>query len=209
MVSHNEQHPTVNLVWSGDNGLGVSFRKSFIEDIMSFGSALRKTLHVEGGLSLDPNDSGNWTGGAKGKGELRGTNYGISAAQYPNEDIANLSTERATFLYKRDYWTPLKLDEVRNETLQEKMFDMGVNMGIDTAAIILQRTINFLQPGEQDIDVDGIIGPQTLAKTHEWLHKNDLAFWITFKSFRFMRYFEIIQKNPRLRGYRFSWLSRI
>jgi hypothetical protein len=43
------------------------------------------TLHkVEGGLSMDERDPGNWTGGAIGKGELRGTKYGISAQTYPH-----------------------------------------------------------------------------------------------------------------------------
>ena len=37
----------------------------------------------EGTLSLDPTDTGNWTGGAVGRGTLVGTKYGISAASYP------------------------------------------------------------------------------------------------------------------------------
>lgn len=32
----------------------------------------------------DANDPGNWTGGEIGKGECKGTNYGISAASYPD-----------------------------------------------------------------------------------------------------------------------------
>ena len=42
-------------------------------------AALDETWGHEGGLSLDPNDRGNWTGGKKGSGELRGTKYGIAA----------------------------------------------------------------------------------------------------------------------------------
>lgn len=175
---------------------------------MSFESALEKTLHIEGGLSLDPADNGNWTGGARGEGELMGTKHGISAAQYPNEDIPNLTLSQAKAIYKRDYWDTLKLDEVNNETLQEKLFDMAVNMGVETATLILQRSVNFLQ-SEDQIDEDGILGHQTLQWAHYWLQKNDLAFWITLKSFRFMRYYEIISHNPGLRKYRFSWLSRI
>jgi hypothetical protein len=36
---------------------------------------------------MDERDPGNWTGGAIGKGELRGTKWGISAQTYPQIDI--------------------------------------------------------------------------------------------------------------------------
>jgi lysozyme family protein len=63
------------------------------------------TLHkVEGGLSVDARDTGNWTGGAVNKGELRGTKFGISAAAYPHVDIRNLTAERAAELTRADYW---------------------------------------------------------------------------------------------------------
>lgn len=64
------------------------------------------TLRWEGGLSVNPEDHGNWTGGRKGQGELKGTNFGISAASYPNLDIRNLTKEEAMAIYHRDYWQP-------------------------------------------------------------------------------------------------------
>lgn len=66
----------------------------------------------EGGLSLDPEDHGNWTGGRKGKGELKGTNFGISAASYPHLDIANLTIEQADEIYYRDYWLASGADKL-------------------------------------------------------------------------------------------------
>jgi hypothetical protein len=58
----------------------------------------------EGGYSNHPDDPGNWTGGRKGHGELKGTKFGISAASYPHLDIANLTQEQADAIYQRDYW---------------------------------------------------------------------------------------------------------
>jgi len=176
---------------------------------MSFGSALKKTLHIEGGLNMDPDDNGNWTGVAKGVGELKGTKYGISAAQYPDEDIANMTTERATFLYKRDYWDSLRLDEVKHETLQEKLFDTAVNMGVQTAAILLQKAVNFLLSANEAISVDGCVGPKTIKAVCSLHPGHAFALLAAFNGFRFMRYYEIIQANPIKRKYRFSWLSRI
>jgi lysozyme family protein len=54
---------------------------------------------VEGGFTLNPKDSGNWTGGKIGVGELKGSNFGISAAAYPKLDIKNLTREKVRPLY--------------------------------------------------------------------------------------------------------------
>lgn len=58
----------------------------------------------EGAFQANPEDHGNWTGGRKGVGELRGTKYGISAASYPHLDIVNLTRAEANAIYRRDYW---------------------------------------------------------------------------------------------------------
>lgn len=58
----------------------------------------------EGDYSDNPEDHGNWTGGRKGQGELKGTKYGISAASYPELDIRNLTMAEADAIYFRDYW---------------------------------------------------------------------------------------------------------
>jgi hypothetical protein len=66
----------------------------------------------EGGFSDNPEDHGNWTGGRKGVGELKGTNFGISAASYPQLDIRNLTQEEADAIYRRDYWLPSGADHL-------------------------------------------------------------------------------------------------
>jgi lysozyme family protein len=58
----------------------------------------------EGCLTAHPADPGNWTDGAVGAGICRGTKFGISAAAYPDLDIANLTLDAAKALYQRDYW---------------------------------------------------------------------------------------------------------
>jgi hypothetical protein len=58
----------------------------------------------EGGYQNIHNDAGNWTGGAVGVGELKGTKYGITAASYPHLDIKNLTPEQAERIYRADYW---------------------------------------------------------------------------------------------------------
>ena len=82
----------------------------------AFDRAFGIVVDVEGGYSFDPSDPG---------GE---TKYGISKRAYPNEDIKNLTLERAKFLYQRDYWNPHDLDSLEwGKALL--VFDCAVNGG--------------------------------------------------------------------------------
>jgi lysozyme family protein len=74
--------------------------------------ALRLTTGIEAGFTRNPKDPGNWTGRKVGFGELRGTKFGISAAQYPKLDIENLTLEEAKEIYIRDYWNVCNCDSL-------------------------------------------------------------------------------------------------
>lgn len=110
---------------------------------MTFESALDFILRpdIEGGYVNDPNDPG---------GE---TNMGITKRTYPDEDIKNLTKERASFLYRRDFWDKCRCGELP-PGVDLLVFDISVNQGTDIAIRLLQLAIN--------VTVDGIIGPMTL-----------------------------------------------
>lgn len=98
------------------------------------------TLNLEGGLSVDPNDKGNWTGGEVNKGRLVGTKYGISAASYPELDIPSLTKEQAADIYFRDYWIKSGSDKL-DEALAMMHFDSAVNNGKGAAAQFLSAAV--------------------------------------------------------------------
>lgn len=110
---------------------------------MSFERAFEVIIAAEKGYVNDSRDAG---------GE---TKYGISKRSYPGEDIPNLTLERAKELYLRDYWRPIRGDQLP-ESLALCLFDMAVNSGVPQAVRTLQRAI--------DVPVDGILGPGTLGK---------------------------------------------
>lgn len=58
------------------------------------------TLNIEGGLSTDRSDPGNY----RPDGTFVGTKFGISALAHPTLDIVNLTKEQALEIYRRDYW---------------------------------------------------------------------------------------------------------
>ena len=160
---------------------------------MSFDSAFEKTVGLEGGYGNDPRDPG---------GE---TKYGISHRAHPGIDIKNLTLDQAKAIYLRDYWTPLRLNEVQSEALADEIFDTGVNMGLSTAIKIAQRALNFLGIGSYG--EDGIIGPITLGGINLWARKDEQALFRALNGFQFMRYVEIVNHSDHT--FARGWMKRI
>lgn len=119
-----------------------------------FDQVLDVVLGWEGGFSAIRSDPGNWTGGQVGAGELRGTNFGISAASYPDLDIASLTRDLAKAIYRRDYWDPIAGDRLAGP-LALMAFDAAVNNGVRRASVWLQQAVGAAP--------DGRIGPATIA----------------------------------------------
>ena len=82
------------------------------------------------------------------------TNYGISQRSDPTLNIAALTLDDAKAIYRRDYWTPIRGDELPSG-LDLLMLDCAINQGVTTALQLLQQALRI-----QD---DGLIGPQTLS----------------------------------------------
>lgn len=142
---------------------------------MSYSDAFAFIVGVEGKLSLDPKDRGNWTGGKVGVGILKGTKYGVSAAAYPLLDIANLSLSDAQSIFKRDFWDKIAGDALPYGTAL-LIGDFGYNSGISEAVRTAQRAI-----GETP---DGVLGPRTLGA----LQAHNPGFAIAFTSYRIVAY---------------------
>jgi lysozyme family protein len=112
--------------------------------VVTFDTAFDRLISHEGGFTDKPEDDGNWTGGRQGRGELRGTKYGISAAAYPSLDIRNLTLDAAKELYRRDYWQRIA---GLSPAMRFQWFDAAVNSGHGNAVRILQRAIGVADDG--------------------------------------------------------------
>jgi lysozyme family protein len=163
------------------------------DTLMTFDKCYAKLLIAEGGLSLDPNDNGNWTLGEIGKGELKGTNFGISAAAYPLEDIRGMTLERAKFLTRRDYWDRNKCDEMP-QSIVAGFFDMAFNSGEHNVAKVLLQCV-----GMESV---GIINKRVLDEVYK-LDENVLL--LRFIKYRILFVAQI--KTFRLYGR--GWILRI
>lgn len=109
---------------------------------MNFEQSFEKLIGHEGGYVNNPKDPG---------GETR---YGVSKRSYPDEDIANLTLDRAKAIYKRDYWDRAQCDKLP-PALAFQVFDTAVNSGIGQATRFLQRAVGVAD--------DGQVGPLTIT----------------------------------------------
>jgi uncharacterized protein (TIGR02594 family) len=123
----------------------------------NFETALRHVLDMEGGWSDDPHDPGG------------PTNKGITLAVFARERGIDVTTDNFAALkaalqsipdalvrdiYVRRYWQPARCAALR-APLALMHFDAAVNHGVSAATRFLQEVL--------DVDVDGEIGPITLA----------------------------------------------
>jgi lysozyme family protein len=135
--------------------------------------ALEKTLSNEGGYSDHPNDKG----GETYKGISRVFNPDWEGWTIIDEEKANANfpdclqfngdLERmVSDFYETNFWEPLHGEEIENQDLANKLFDMSVNIGLKSGVIILQYALIALNTNGnlyETIIEDGKFGPKTLT----------------------------------------------
>ena len=177
----NNSHPVDYSLYGDD------FSREFIDQMLGdarFQQIMRyRTQGNEGGYSNNSNDRG-------GK-----TQYGISSRWYPDEDIPNLTRERANALLYRDYWLAPHINQLPDE-FADIVFDNGVVQGQPSAIRNLQRALG--------IQVDGIIGPDTLnaiSNADENVRRN-------FIREVHRRNQNIVEQDPTQRVFLNGWTNR-
>jgi lysozyme family protein len=147
---------------------------------------MEMVLAHEGGYVNDPHDPG---------GE---TKYGLSRRSYPHLDIKNLTRGQAIAIYRRDWWDRLRVGEIENPDVSAKVFDLCVNMGAGTGIRLLQRALG-------NVEVDGIMGPQTLAAAND---ADPDALLSALREEAARHYRTLIARNPKLARYEEGWMNR-
>lgn len=166
----------------------------------NFDQAFRIILKHEGGFQSLPNDKGNWTGGKVGVGELKGTKYGISAARFPDLDIANLTIEQAGEIYRGQYWF---YDGVDSQTIANKMADLGVLFGPAVPIAVMQTTLQSIDPEQP---VTGVFGPITQAHLNQ---AGEASVMSAFTANMVTHAFNVVTAHPEDRPFLKNWANRI
>ncbi len=122
------------------------------------------------------------------------TKFGISKRSYPFEDIANLTLDRASEIYHRDFW---EFDAIADQEVATKLLDFSVNMGKSAAISIVQQALG--------LPVDGIFGPLTIAAINRQAPD---VFLQELRARAALKYCKIVISDPSKGVFLLGWLRR-
>jgi lysozyme family protein len=174
----------------------------------SFDYSFERLMILEGHkFTNDPDDKGG------------PTKFGISSLAYPDENIAELTLGRAKELYRRDYWKPLRCDEIPDDRICFQLFESAVHLDPRGKPY---RSVKIAQYALKlfgvDIKVDGIIGPVTVGALNSYPYKETLMLHMNC-----LQYVAVLigagneddvvaivrSRLPQLKKYLRGWMRRI
>jgi lysozyme family protein len=166
--------------------------------------SLQKTVANEGGYINDPDD----LGGETYKGIARNSHSSWDGWQmidrqkskpdFPHSLDSNqkLQSLVETF-YLDNFWHPLNIEQIQNQTNADSFFDFAVNTGSITAARIVQSIVGT--------KIDGVIGQQSLYK----INSMDFGYFqAAFTVAKIEYYMNIIRKRPTSKKFISGWITR-
>lgn len=155
-----------------------------------FELAIALTIHNEGGYVNNPNDPGG------------ATKYGVTQNDikniFPETDVRDLTIAQAEYFYiVKKFWNPL-YNQILDQLVGDKIFDMGVLFGVGEAIEILQLALK--------VDDDGLFGPITLHETNQAVPASLLQ---GYKTLLVQHATGIGAARPSLREFVGGWINRI
>lgn len=137
---------------------------------------IRDKTAVEAGHVDNPDDLGGETNhgityAVANEPEIRA--YLVSHFGW-NGKMRDLSREMAYWIYERNYWHSMRLDDVHKHHpfLADKLFDIGINAGVHRASLWLQQILTVMNNKGKlypDLKPDGKIGNITIDALNRYI----------------------------------------
>ncbi|WP_084862230.1 holin-associated N-acetylmuramidase [Salibaculum halophilum] len=151
----------------------------------------------EGGYVNDPDDPGGPTNHGVTIHTMRRLGLDLDGdGQVTSADVRALPRDRAIQIFVRHYYRKTRIDRLP-EDIQASVFDMYVNAGAN-AVRILQRLLNDMRI---TVEVDGVIGPQTIAAAREAHAAAPEHFADAYGIARRNYYYALADRRPASRKY--------
>lgn len=174
-------------------------------NVTPFEAALAFVLSVEGGYSDGITAASKHDrGGATNHGisieilRLWRDNPGLKAG-----DVLALTIEEAKTIYRGWYWDMMNLDQVVDLRLKMLLFDQGVNRGVGTAVLGIQKVLS--EDFGYQLTKDAMMGPKTLQAINQ---ADPLSLMIEYLHQAQHGYVKIVLSNPSQIVFLKGWLSR-
>ena len=155
----------------------------------------------EGGYQIDPRDTGNYY-----KGQLIGTNWGISApvlatflGRVPSKaDMKNLKRTTAEQILKQNFWLKNHLDSLKNQSVATLIYDGVVNHGTNGMRVLINKAIEVIGGSINYYEILTLKGIKYLNRF------NQKSLFYAIKKARSNKY-----KKSKQTHYITSWLNRL
>ena len=194
--------------------------------VANFKEAFTKTMVIEGEYSDHSADKGGETyRGISRENHPDWDGWAIIDKLKPTDGINNQFKDKlksntrlqkkVESFYKQYYWETILGDKIPNQEIAEKVFDLGVNMGVGRSVKFLQESLNLLNRNQNDYPdtvVDGGLGPLTLKTIKSFLkvEKKDPSYLLKLISlFQGRQYINIMKNAPQQEIFARGWLNRI
>lgn len=125
-----------------------------------------KTLGKEGGFTINPNDSGGPTKWGVTESEARSFGYA--------GNMKDLPIETAHEIYRQKYWAIIHGDEIVDQDIADKVFDIAVLLGTPKAQLYVQIACNVMNKRGTlwpDLIIDARIGPVTVSTLNKAVYE--------------------------------------
>lgn len=164
-------------------------------------------LQHEGGYVNDPSDSG----GATNKGiawktwtAFAQTDLGIAPTL---EHLKNISDAQAEIIYRKRYWEPKGFCQLNNDRIGLMVYDWSITSGGASKEIQKLLRDRF----QQNMRVDGVMGPQTIQALNSVADQNMLLNAITQIRKNYYIALAFQPNGEKTKNYKFlqGWLNRV
>ncbi|GAB6138000.1 glycoside hydrolase family 108 protein [Halanaerobaculum tunisiense] len=162
-----------------------------------FKKILQEVLEYEGGYTEDEDDSGGPTKFGVTESTARRSDY--------EGDLKELTKKEATEIYYENYWANLKYNQIEDDRVALEVLDQAINFGPQTANRHLQRAYNLLK--EEEIAVDGVVGPVTLEAVNNCSYKSELIKLLNI--LQGVKYIRIVEQDKSQKKFIRGWLKRV
>lgn len=156
---------------------------------------------TDGSFTNIPEDDGGptkWgiTAGALGAYRALGRDATI-------DEVKALTKAEAEEIYRAAYWTRFHCDQLEDQVVATKVFDMAVNLTPHAVGELLQRAVNRCQA--EVLVVDGVAGSKTIAAANRCNPQELVTELVHLQT---EHYLAICQRNPKDEKFKKGWVDR-
>lgn len=123
---------------------------------------------------------------------------------YPALDVKNLSLDKAIEIYKKDYFSKMRLERVKDQEVADAIFDYGVNAGINRAMVTAREAAIICMSGFKSASYIAE------ANIYDLINASNVKIFLeTFADLRKKYYISLATRNAtKYEKYLKGWLRR-